>query len=215
MRATWFTSGRGIEPLVEGGRVEPGFERRTGQDRGRPGQQGTALVHGGVGIVGVGRALDAQHVTPSGHEQLRHVDEVLRLRARDPEDRLARRCGRRVRVRGQVGEHFGDAPRRDKLRAHLRQVAHVALGAPVDELPDELVELSGPQDPCWDRASQRGLFVRHLRRAVSAAEMVGTDDGHDDQSLHASPLTSFLQVAGRGDEELGRRRLLGEGPLLA
>src|SRR4029453_3163442 len=47
---------------------------------------------------------------------------------------------------------------------------------------------------------------------LAAGEMVDPDDRHGNHPLHASPLTSLVQVSGRGGEEFGRRRLVGRGP---
>jgi hypothetical protein len=48
-----------------------------------------------------------------------------------------------------------------------------------------------------------------LRRAVSAGDPVGPDDGDLDHALHAGPLTGIVQVARRGGEELGGLLFVG------
>ena len=70
--------------------------------------------------------------------------------------------------RGHVDERLGDGPGRDQLRAHLRHVAHIALGAPPHELTDELVELRRAEDADRDRARQHRLLVGDLCRLVAA-----------------------------------------------
>ena len=89
---------------------------------------------------------------------------------------------------GEVGEPLGDGPGRDQLGAHVGQVAHLALGAPLHERPHELVELRGTQHLDRERAGEHGLLVGVLRGVVAAGEPVGADDGHHDDPPDPGPL---------------------------
>ena len=62
----------------------------------------------------------------------------------------------------QVGDGLGQGPGRHRLGLHLPDVGDVALGAPLDELGHELVELGRPHDVGGDRAGlRRGLVDVH------------------------------------------------------
>jgi hypothetical protein len=115
----------------------------------------------------------------------------------------------------QAGQCLGDGPGGDQLSAHLRYVAHLTLPTPLGELPDELMELRRTQYLYRDRARQHGLLVGRLRRVIARSEPVDPDDGHHNHLPHPGPLADLVQVPGRGGEELGGRRLLGEGPVAA
>ena len=111
-----------------------------------------------------------------------------------------RRAGRSG-AGGHFGEHLGDGAGRDELCAHLLDVAHVALRAPVDQLRHELVELGGAQHRGGDRPIEVGPLVGHLGGAVPGREPVGPDDRHHDDLSDTSALAVFLQVpGGRGEE---------------
>src|SRR5262249_32772776 len=102
-----------------------------------------------------------------------------------------------------------------ELGAHPRHVGHVAPGAPLHELGDELVELRGADHVGWDGPGQHGLLVCDFRGAVAGGEPVGADDGHHDDPPHPSLLAGLLEVAGRGGEEFHGARCSGDGPVAA
>src|SRR5262245_8020750 len=192
-------SGRGVEPLLE---------RRSCQDRARARQQAAFLVDDPVGVARVAHSVDLRWVTAPGGEQRGRLDQALLPRPGDLGERRRGPAG----PGGQVGENLGDGPGRDELGAHPRHVAHLAAGAPVDKLRDELVELCGAQHQRRDRARQHRPLVCDLRGAVASGEAVGADDGYHADPPHAGPLAGLLQVPGRGGEERGGRLLFGRGP---
>ena len=154
--------------------------------------------------------LDPQALAATRGQQARRLDETLLARAGD-----LRGLGRielGVWSGGKVDQRLRDRPRRHQLRAHVPDVAHVALRAPPHELFHELVELGRAHDARRDRPRQGGLLVRDLGGVVAARELVDPDDRHDDEPPHAGPLTGLLQVAGGGREELRRGLLIGRGP---
>jgi len=57
--------------------------------------------------------------------------------------------------------------------------------------------------------------VRDLGQAVAAGGLVNVDDRHDNGALHPGADACLLQVVRGGDEELGGRLLLGDGPVAA
>src|SRR5919201_646589 len=137
------------------------------------------------------------------------VDEALLARPGDLRDGRGRaRRGRRRRG-GEVSERLGDGPRSDRLYAHLRHVADLALPSPVDELLDELMELRCPQDLCRNRAGYERLLVRDLCRVVAGPEPVAADDRHHDDAPHAGFFAGVLQVPSGRPEKRGRRLHLG------
>jgi hypothetical protein len=190
--------------------VEPLLERRAGQDRVRAGEEGAVRDEPGVRVGRIAELLDPCRVTAAGGEQRRHLGEVLLTRAGDFQDAVARRL--RLGAGRERRERLRDGPCGYELRAHPRQVAHVALPAPRHELLDELVELSGAQDACGDRSRLHGLLVGDLRGLVAPGESVGPDDRDDHHAPHAGALAGLLQVPGRGGEELGGLVLVGRAP---
>ncbi len=83
---------------------------------------------------------------------------------------------------------------------------------PVQELPDELVELRGAQNAGGQRAGQVGLFVRLLGRDESGGGLVRADDGHGDDPVDSRLSADLVQVAGGGAEELRGGLLVGGVP---
>jgi len=161
-----------------------------------------------VGVGPVDHLLDLRGVAAACGQQPGHLGQALLMRAGDHGD-LA--TGRH-RTGSQVGEYLGDRPGRDELGAHPRHVGHVAPGAPLHELGDELVELRGADHVGWDGPGQHGLLVCDFRGAVAGGEPVGADDGHHDDPPHSSPLAGLLEVAGRGGEEFRGGPLLRRWP---
>jgi 3-hydroxyisobutyrate dehydrogenase len=179
---------------------EPFGEGRPGPPRVRAGQQAALGLQVGVGVGRVAAGLygGGRAAMPGEHGgQLR---EVLLARPGDLDDAVRGRLGG-----GGVGDHLGDRPGRDDLRPHLGHERDIALGAPVEQLADELVELRGPDDAHRDGAGGPRPLVRDLSRAVPAGERVDVDDRHDDGPLYPGPHAGLLQVAGGRDEELRGR----------
>ena len=141
-------------PATAGRRATP---RRWGR-RASPSARGAGALGGEtIGIRRVAPGHDAQRQAAPIHELLRHLEELLLAGTGDlgrpPGDR---RVGRPVGG-GQVDEGPSDGPGGDELGPHLRHVGHVALGAPLEELADELVELGGPQHVRRDRTGEDRL----------------------------------------------------------
>jgi hypothetical protein len=130
-----------------------------------------------------------------GHEA--PLDQALPAGPGHFGDRVAEGCG--IRLFDEVSERPGDAPGGDQLGAHLVQVADIALGSPLDQLLDELVELGGTQDAGRNRPVEVGSLLGHLGGVVAGVEMVGADDRDDEDAFPAA----------LGPRERGRRGGLG------